>query len=214
MRVVLRTLRFFLLGVSLVGVVFAGGFLLFASTIQRDDSVPRAAQAIVALTGGKARIGQAVQLLAQGQAKRLLISGVHPSTSASQLQRLVPRGAEFFPCCVDLGRAAVDTRGNAAESSAWVARHGYSSLIVVTSAYHMPRTLIEFAWAMPQVQLIAHPVISPDLHIGTWWSHSGTRRVLFVEYVKYLNTLIQYAGARVAAAAGFGGTARSTAAAN
>lgn len=212
MRAVFGALRFFLLGVMLGGVLFAAGFALFASAIQQGTGAPRAAQAIVALTGGKARIGQAVNLLAQGKAKRLLISGVHPSTRASQLQRLVPGGADFFPCCVDLGRAAVDTRGNAAETSAWVARHGYRSLIVVTSDYHIPRTLIEFAWAMPEVQLIAHPVSSPDLQIGNWWSHSGTRRVLFVEYMKYLNTLAQYAGSRVVA--GFGGTARSTASAN
>lgn len=214
MRAVFGALRFFLLGVMLGGVLFAAGFAVFASAIQQGTGAPRAAQAIVALTGGKARIGQAVKLLAQGKAKRLLISGVHPSTRASQLQRLVPGGADFFPCCVDLGRAAVDTRGNAAETSAWVNRHGFTSLIVVTSAYHMPRTLIEFAWAMPGVQLISHPVISPDFHIETWWSHHATRRLLFVEYVKYLNTLTQYAGARMAAAAGFGGTARSTASAN
>ncbi len=214
MRAVFRAFKFFLFGVGLGGVLFAGGFLLFADAIQQGTGAPRAAQAIVALTGGEARIGQAVNLLAQGKAKRLLITGVHPSTSASQLQRLVPGGGDFFPCCVDLGRAALDTRGNAAETGAWVARHGFRSLIVVTSAYHMPRTLIEFAWAMPEVKLIAHPVISPDFHIENWWSHQATRRLLFVEYVKYLNTLAQYAGARAAAAAGFGGTVRSTASAN
>ncbi|MFQ5625605.1 MAG: YdcF family protein, partial [Methyloligellaceae bacterium] len=160
MRAVIRAFRFLLLGAGLAGVLFAGGFLLFANAIQQDVRMPKVAEGIVALTGGKARIAQAVNLLAQGRAKRLLITGVHPSTRANQLQRLVPRGAEFFPCCVDLGRAALDTRGNAAETSAWVTKHGFSSLIVVTSAYHMPRTLIEFAWAMPEVHLIPHAVTS------------------------------------------------------
>ncbi len=214
MTAAIRVLKFLLLGAGLAGALFAGGFLLFANAIQRDDIALQAADGIVALTGGKARIGQAVNLLAQGQAKRLLITGVNPSTRASQLQRLVPRGDEFFPCCVDLGRAALDTRGNAAETGAWVTRHGFTSLIVVTSAYHMPRTLIEFAWAMPEVQLIPHAVASPGLHIDNWWSHGGTWRLLFFEYVKYLNALTQYAGAHVALRTGFGGTARSTASAN
>jgi len=213
MKAVIRALRFLLFGAGLAGVLFAGGFLLFANAIQRDTRAPQVAEGIVALTGGKTRIAQAVNLLAQGQAKRLLITGVHPSTRASELQRLVPRGAEFFPCCVDLGRAALDTRGNAVETGAWVTKHGFSSLIVVTSAYHMPRALIEFAWVMPEVHLIPHVVTSPRLHIDNWWSRA-TWRLLFFEYVKYLDTLTRYTGAHVAERAGFGRTARSTASAN
>lgn len=214
MIAVLRALKYVLLGAGLAGALFAGGFLLFANMIARDTGMPQAAEGIVALTGGKGRIGQAVALLARGQAKRLLITGVHPSTKASELQRLVPGGAEIFPCCVDLGGSALDTRGNAAETSAWVAKHDFSSLIVVTSSYHMPRTLVEFARAMPQVHLVPHAVVSPDLHMETWWFHGGTWRLLFFEYVKYLNALTGYAGARAAATAGFGGAAGSTASAN
>lgn len=214
MTAVIRALRYVLLGAGLAGVLFAGGFVAFVSTIQRDAGAPQAAEGIVALTGGKARIGQAVRLLAQGLAKRLLITGVHPSTKASELQRLVPRGAEFFPCCVDLGRAALDTQGNAAEASEWVAKRGFSSLIVVTSSYHMRRTLLEFSRAMPQVQLIPYAVSAPNLRIDNWWAHKGTLRLLFFEYVKYLNALTGYVGARMAATAGFGGAAHSTASAN
>ncbi len=211
---IVRTLRYLVFGIALAGAVFAAGFLLFVNAIERDSSTPQAAEGVVALTGGKDRIGKAFRLLVTGQAKRLLITGVNPSTKARELQRLVPRGAEFFPCCVDLGRAALDTRGNATETSEWVARHGFSSLIVVTSSYHMPRTLIEYARAMPQVQLIPHAVLSPNFQIDHWWSHKGTRRLLFSEYVKYLNALTQYVGSRAATSAGLGGAKTSSASAN
>lgn len=214
MAVIVRTLRYLLLGVMLGGVLFAAGFLAFVNEIDHDSSTPQAAEGVVALTGGKDRIGKAFKLLATGQAKRLLITGVHPSTKARELQRLVPRGAEFFPCCVDLGRAALDTRGNAAETSEWVTRHGFSSLIVVTSSYHMPRTLIEYARAMPNVYIIPHAVLSSNFHIESWWSHRGTRRLLFTEYVKYLNALTQYVGARAVGSAGLGGAKTSPASAN
>lgn len=202
---IVRTLRYVLLGLALGCVLFVAGFFAFVNVIERDSSAPQAAEGVVALTGGKDRIGKAFKLLATGQAKRMLISGVNPSTKAHELQRLVPRGAEFFPCCVDLGRAALDTRGNAAETSEWVAKHGFTSLIVVTSSYHMPRTLIEYARAMPDVQLIPHAVVSSNFHIENWWSHGGTRRLLFSEYVKYLNALAGYAGLQSATSASLDG---------
>ena len=145
----IRLFRYALYALGIAGMLFAGGFVLFVNAIGREKSALPAAEGVVALTGGKDRIGQAFNLLATGQAKRMLITGVHPSIRASQLQHLVPRGEEFFPCCVDLGRAALDTRGNAAETRMWAEKHGFSSLIVVTSSYHMPRTLIEFSRTRP-----------------------------------------------------------------
>jgi uncharacterized SAM-binding protein YcdF (DUF218 family) len=197
MTKIIYILRYALFALAVCVTLFTGGFLLFTNAIERDISTPQAAEGVVALTGGKDRIGQAFKILAAGQAKRLLISGVHPSTKASQLQRLVPRGAEFFSCCVDLGRAALDTYGNAMETREWVAKHGFSSLIVVTSSYHMPRTLIEFSGAMPNIQLIPHAVISRRFRADQWWSPGPTQRLLFFEYVKYLNALTRYARTRL-----------------
>lgn len=205
---IVRTLRFVLLGLVLAGILFAGGFLLFVQSIERDEITPQAADGVVALTGGKDRIGDAVLLLASGQAKRLLITGVNPSTRALELQKLIPRGDEFFPCCVDLGRTAQDTRGNAVETSEWVAKHGFKSLIVVTSAYHMPRTLIEFSRTMPQVQFIPYAVQSPNFQVDRWWAHHMSRRLMLSEYVKYLNALAGLVAARIS------GEASSSAAAN
>ena len=54
----------------------AGGFLAFAWSIDQDEHPPsRKAEAMIALTGGKDRIPDAVTLLAEGYANRLLISG-------------------------------------------------------------------------------------------------------------------------------------------
>lgn len=197
MTAFVRLFRYAFYVLAMAVMLFAGGFLLFANTIDREVSTPQAAEGVVALTGGKDRIGQAFKVLASGQAKRMLITGVNPSTKASQLQRLVPRGAEFFPCCVDLGRAALDTRGNASETRAWVEKHGFTSLIVVTSSYHMPRTLIEFSGAMQDIHLIPHSVVSPRFRIGKWWPPGSSHRLLFYEYLKYLNALARYSSARL-----------------
>ncbi|GAB5509835.1 MAG: YdcF family protein [Hyphomicrobiales bacterium] len=123
-------------------------------------SVPAPARAdgIVVVTGGSARIEVALQLLADGAAERLLISGVHDSTDAATLVRRTRSDPSLFDCCVDLDHAAMDTAGNARESANWAREHDFQSLLVVTSAYHVPRTTREMAQLLPGVELIAFPI--------------------------------------------------------
>jgi uncharacterized SAM-binding protein YcdF (DUF218 family) len=89
-------------------------------------------------------------------------------------------------CCVDLDRSAVSTRGNAAESRRWVYERGFRSLIVVTSNYHMPRALVEFSHAMPDITLIPFAVVGDKWREEPWWTSPSTLRLLFSEYVKYV----------------------------
>ena len=97
-----------------------------------------------------------MELLAGGYGKRLLISGVHPTSGASDISRSLPDNQSLLGCCVDLDRSAVNTRSNAAETRRWVRERGFKSLIVVTSNYHMPRAIAEMSHAMPDVD--ADPV--------------------------------------------------------
>ena len=110
------------------------------------------------LTGGSSRVADAVDLLASGYGKRLLISGVHWSNSAGEISRTLRDNKSWLACCVDLDYSAVDTRGNAAETRRWAQERGFRSLIVVTSNYHMPRAIVEFSHSMPDVLLIPFPV--------------------------------------------------------
>ena len=94
--------------------------------------------------------------------------------------------AERFKCCVDVGYAAHDTSGNAEETKAWAHAHRFSKLIIVTSSYHMPRSLIELGRAMPAATLVPYPVLSRNFRTEAWWLHGATARLLFSEYVKFL----------------------------
>ena len=143
------------------------------------------ADAIVVLTGGKERIEQAMRLLEQGRAERLLISGVHPGSSARQIARATSTDLPLFACCVDLDRAALNTFGNAAETAAWVTRHDFKTLMVVTSAYHVPRAELELADTLPNVSLVLYPVFSSERDLSTWYSNFDTMKLLMREYVKY-----------------------------
>jgi uncharacterized SAM-binding protein YcdF (DUF218 family) len=140
--------------------VVAFDFLMFAR--RAADSVPATVQqadAIVALTGGSGlRIAAGVGLVTAGHGERLLISGVNPDVVMDDLVALAGGAPETYACCVDIGYRAETTIGNAEETAAWAYERGYSQLVIVTSDYHMPRSLILLQRAMPDIELRPYPV--------------------------------------------------------
>src|SRR5262249_22677598 len=110
----------------------------------------------------------AIELLAAGRGRRLLISGVHRATSAAEIARINPRYEGLVSCCVDLDHSAINTVGNAVETRRWVRDRGFTSLIVVTSAYHMPRTMAELEKQMPDTQLVPFPVVTEKMRSAPW----------------------------------------------
>jgi uncharacterized SAM-binding protein YcdF (DUF218 family) len=175
---------------ALVAAIYVGGFFLFTAELERTppaDLPP--ADGIVALTGGPDRITAAYKLLDDGKGARLLITGVHPDVTAASLKKIVPGDASKFDCCVDLGRMAENTIGNATETADWVRTNNYRSIILVTSTYHLPRARLELHRAMPGVEISPFPVFQDTLHLDGWWAYPGTTRLLISEYTKYLLTL-------------------------
>jgi len=175
--------------------LYAVGFVVFVTNLPGPKVHMRPAQGIVALTGGDERLAAAVNLLESREGQRLLISGVHSSTTKEELKHLAHGGARF-DCCADLGYAAENTRGNAQEAANWARAHRFRSLIVVTARYHMPRSLTEFQAAMPGMALEAYPVEPQDIDLGAWWHDARALHVLHSEYVKYLASTVMNAVSR------------------
>jgi uncharacterized SAM-binding protein YcdF (DUF218 family) len=173
-----------------LAVVFVGaaaGFVGFLSQLRGAEIKPAGtADGIVVLTGGSSRVSDAMELLAGGYGKRLLISGVHPTNDAIDISRALSDNQSLLSCCVDLDHSAVNTRSNAAETRRWVHERGFKSLIVVTSNYHMPRAIVELTHAMPHVELIPFAVVGDKWRDEPWWASGATMRLLLSEYVKYV----------------------------
>ncbi|XIA65175.1 YdcF family protein [Bradyrhizobium sp. TZ2] len=176
--------------VATLAILFVGagvGFIGFLSQLRGVEIRPvRNADGIVVLTGGSSRVSDAMALLAAGYGKRLLISGVHPTSAASDISRTLPDNQSLLGCCVDLDRSAINTRSNAAETRRWVRDRGFKSLIVVTSNYHMPRAIVELSHAMPDVALVPFAVVGDRWRDEPWWTSGATLRLLLSEYVKYV----------------------------
>ncbi|MFI5013996.1 MAG: YdcF family protein [Hyphomicrobiales bacterium] len=170
------------LGLTLFGV----GLVQFADELPRPKPSTVTADAVVVLTGGENRVAKAIDLIANGQGRRLLISGVNDHTSAAAIADALDQNQAVFRCCIDIDRRARNTVGNATEIARWVKEHNYRSLIVVTGAYHMPRALNELRSALPETELIADPVLAPGLDLDAWWADERTTRLIMFEYTKYL----------------------------
>lgn len=184
MRVVSRAI---VVAAAIASSAFAFGFVLFATHVMRERG-PDAGKAdgIVVLTGGQARIAAGAALLKEGLGRRMLITGVNRRTPKEDVERLSGLDHKSFTCCVDLGYEALDTVGNADETRTWANANGFRKLIVVTSSYHMPRSLAELALVMPDAEFVPHVVTPKSFPESGWWLHVATARILFSEYVKYL----------------------------
>jgi uncharacterized SAM-binding protein YcdF (DUF218 family) len=174
------------------------GFVMFAVSVTREDAAGwDKADGIVVLTGGDNRIETGAKLMSEGRAKRMLISGVNRKVSREEMQHLLGIDKAIFNCCVDLGYEALDTVGNADETRTWANSNGYTRLIIVTSRYHMPRSLAELALVMPGVTLLPYAVTPRRFPETAWWLHPTTTRVLISEYLKYLPAVARLAAQRI-----------------
>jgi len=141
---------------------------------------------IAVLTGGSERVAMGFRLLEEGRAERLLISGAHPGAGLAEIAAAAGRDPAALAGRVTIGHAAATTRGNAAEIAAWVRAERLRSLRVVTAGYHMPRAMLELRRALPQTELVPHPVPSSALRApGALWRPRNWA-LLGGEYARYL----------------------------
>jgi uncharacterized SAM-binding protein YcdF (DUF218 family) len=181
-----------LLSIGLGMLALALGFMWFMARVPAEDAgLDRKAEGIVVLTGGAARINDAIELLAAERGHRLLITGVNPTTHTAELARLTPQYRRLFDCCIDLDRSAMNTIGNAVETRRWARARGFHSLLVVTSAYHMPRAIAELSHELPDVMLIEFPVLTERQRTNPWWTDGATARLVISEYLKFVYTVVR-----------------------
>lgn len=182
--------------------VFIGAILWFTGLLwfihiipDRVEDTTTITDGIVALTGGSNRLATAVTLLKEKKAKKLLITGVGPGITLPTLGTLDDIRQDDISADegnIVLGYIAKDTRQNAQEAAIWASLEDFKSIRIVTSNYHIPRSILEFSHAMPNVTLVPHPVFPSTVKVKDWWFFPGSTRLIISEYHKYTGSYLQH----------------------
>ena len=172
------------------------GFVWFVGQIPDTGqtlALSQPADVIVVLTGGEGRVQEGARLLKQGKGRALYISGTHPTVKKRELFQSVKLSKELRYCCVTLDAVAANTRGNARETAHWLRDRQADRIILVTTDYHMPRSLLEFEVALPRTEIIPRPVADKNIPVSGWWDEPHVTRTLAFEYMKYVLARIKAA---------------------
>lgn len=159
--------------------LYTVGFLWFAAVLPQPLEGERT-DAVIVPTGGAGRIERGLEVLRAGEAREVFISGVARQVTPDEFAAQFGIDEANMECCVTLGYAAVDTRSNAKEAAEWVAQRSHKSVRLVTTDWHIRRTLSEFRDALPENVRILPDGVPSNPPLG----------ILFAEYNKYLASTV------------------------
>ncbi len=162
-------------GLAMILMIWLLGFAWFIFALPQPVG-GEPTDAVVVPTGGKGRIARGLEVLDEGLAKKMLITGVDPEVKPGELAAEYDVGMEQMDCCVTLGFAAVDTHTNALETASWIKQHDVNSLRLVTTDWHMARAAGELVSALPDDVMIVEDAVSSEPSLGT----------MFLEYNKLI----------------------------
>lgn len=139
---------------------------------------------IVVLTGDQFRIAKGIELLKRNPNKKLLISGVNKNINQVDIMKEFPNSKNFFQCCIDIGKDAKNTFENIIETFEWMKSNEFTSIIIVTSDYHLPRVKLEINRFIDNQQIFYEAVKTDE-------SDSILRlKKITLEYIKYIRTFL------------------------
>ena len=144
-----------------------------------SPAVLEGSRGVVVFTGGQGRVQTGFEILQTFKgAEYLLISGVNPKTSRTEMLRHggVEAANEKFAGQLELDYRGQTTFGNIAQTKSWAEKHNLSRVVLVTSSYHIPRAELLLKERLAGVEVLTYPVFPQD---AGW-------RVWVAEYLKYV----------------------------
>lgn len=162
-----------------VMLVYAFGFLGFAVSLPQPAADEKT-DAVIVLTGGPGRIARGLDVVEQGLAREMFVSGVDPDVTPAEFAAEFDVSRRVMQCCVKLGYLAVDTRSNAGEAAQWLKENEFTSVRLVTTDWHMARASAEFSETLPPDMRVVKDAVVSHPQLAT----------LYLEYNKLLAAAI------------------------
>lgn len=162
-------------------------FCIYTFSLQSKNNTSQ--EAVVVLTGGNKRIETALNIFKNQKATYMLISGVNRQVTKEKLLKDVP---EEIKQKITLGYEAENTVGNALEINRWIQGKNISSILLVTSFYHMPRSIFEIGQKNPQLNIAPWPVFPAQFDNSVDWVKTRYAWQLFLEYHKFIFVHIKH----------------------
>lgn len=187
----IKTLTFLTMTFITLFVIWLLGLLWFATnvTLAQPKDIDVKTDAVIVLTGATNRIDEGIALLIENKSDLLFISGVNENV---QDVSMITTHKGTIPCCVELGYKATDTKGNAIEAKEWLESKKRDKKIetirLVTSNYHMMRSMLEFKKTFKELRIIPHAVAPKGY--APWKKEFWA--ITFSEYNKTLLIALQF----------------------
>ena len=119
-------------------IIFMGYFFYFIPAINKTYEFPKKVQGIAVLTGGKGRIEKALSIFNNYPESKLIISGVHKKVS---LDNIISKSS-YNKSSIFIDKASESTLQNAIEIVRWANENSLEHVLIITSYYHMPRSML------------------------------------------------------------------------
>ena len=142
----------------------------------------QAIQGIAILTGGKGRIAKGINLFKASPNSLLLISGVDKNISTNEVipEELLKNKKVF------LDRESETTLDNAEQIINWAYNNNLVNVSIITSDYHMPRSILILEKKTTNINFYADPVKTELQEIENLFNNFKLLVFLLEEYLKFL----------------------------
>ncbi len=169
-------------------IAFILGFLSFLNQVYAAARPPRdRVDAIVVFSGEPQRILVATNFLSKGFGKRLLIVG---QDNRDVVDEMRIKNKPLFECCVLIDHRSRNTAEDALLARNLVLRTQSRSLILVTSAFHVPRAKKELRHLLPKTEITAYGISDAFYKFENIFQDQDVGPAFLSQYIKYIGSSI------------------------